>query len=118
MLPMLWELINHLKKHPEDIQKTVLKLSQGIVYLIGLGNGQRPQGYAQATRADLYTFEFVPEGPDRPSFRQFTIGNMSPANLKMSNILGVYVPNAAAKLVAAYFEIRDKYIEMEEVKIS
>ena len=115
MIPKIWDLIHHLQEHPEDIPKHMHKLSQGGVYCIGLGNGQRPQGYAKATRADLYTFEFVPEGPGYPSFHQFTIGEMTPANLKTSNILGVYVNNTAANIIGAYFDIRAKYIEMMKV---
>ena len=115
MLPKLWKLIELMKAHPEEIKKNLLRLSQGSVYVIGLGNRQRPQAYIIATRADLYTFELVPAGPDHDSFYQLTVGNMTPASLKTDNIIEIYIPNAAAKVVAAYMEIKALYIAMEGV---
>ena len=42
-----------MKENPHLLKKALLRLSQGSVYAIGLGNGQRPQAYVNATIAEL-----------------------------------------------------------------
>lgn len=106
----LWELLEDLNNGAELSQENMTKLSQGVAYMIALDNGQRPQAYVAATQADLYTMKRV-ELEDGNIFWCFTVGNLTPADLKTDNIVGVYFNDATGAIVNAYKKIRAMYIE-------
>ena len=113
----IWELLEDLKNGAELSKENMTKLSQGVVYMIAMDNGQRPQAYVKATQADLYTMEWIEPEDGGPSFWKFTVGNMLPANLKTDNIVGVYFNDATAAIVNAYKEIRAMYIENNNITV-
>ena len=82
MLPKMYELINELQKDPTNNPTGVHKLSQGAAYAVGLRNGMRPQVYANATKADIYTLKPVPprEG-EHNGFHKFSVGLLTKQKL-------------------------------------
>ena len=115
MLPQIWELIEELKKDPTN-KTNMLKLVQAIVYEIGLGNGHRPQGYALATQADIYTLKKVPVKPGvHNGYWKFKVGMMTKVTLKTDNIIWISCSHTCVKLIDAYKKIRDKYIEINRI---
>ena len=55
----IWDLTAKLQKDSTLIKENMTKLLQGVAYMVGMGNGQRPQAYVAATQADLYTLAWV-----------------------------------------------------------
>ena len=109
MVTLIKRIIADLKRNPSLIKDCIHRLSQGLAYIIGLGN--RPQAYATAMQADLHMLDWVELGDWQDGFFKFTIGNMVRASLKTDDIVGVYLPESTGALIKEYIGIRATYID-------
>ena len=82
------------------------KASDTLAYLVAVDDGNRPQVYEEASRADWLSYQQHASG-DQGSF---TSGSLKPVALKTSTSAEVSVCNRVANLIDGYINIRDQFL--------
>ena len=111
------ELTELLKKLEDDLLKSKLsptdfkKATDILAYLVAVDDGNRPQDYEKAIRADWYSYQPHQE-LDQGSF---IIGALNRIHLKTGRTSKVSVCNKVANFMEAYLRLRDSYLEQRGI---
>ena len=87
------------------------KATEILAYLVAVDDGNRPQDYEKAIRADWYSYQPHQE-LDQGSF---VIGAVNHIHLKTGRTSKVSVCNKVANFLQAYLGIRDSYLEQQGI---
>ena len=107
LLKKLGEDLLEVKISPADFKKA----TEILACLVAVDDGNRPQDYEKAIRADWYSYQPHQE-LDQGSF---VIGAVNRIHLKTGRTLKVSVCNKVTNYLQAYLGIRDSYLEQQGI---